>query len=435
MIASPEIGLIGVLVLLLLLLIGTPIGVSLGIVGIGGIILILGFEPAVIKSSVILFEILTKYELGTIPLFMFVAHMCFSANASRDFFDAAAKFVGHKKGGLALASIAGCAGFGAINGSSLATAATIGLVALPEMRKRGYDDGLATGAVAAGGTLGSMIPPAAALIVYGIIAEQSIGKLFTAAILPVFMQIAFYMIVITILVTIKPQLAPRTERAPWKERFQALGKVADMLALIFLMIGGISIGWFTPSESASIGGLGAIIIAVFRGRFSREVLSGAIYKTLKTSGMIITIITGALLFSVFISLTGLTDKIGEIISTLNAPKVVIVFVIAGLLLLLGSVLDGLALMLLTTPILLPIILSLGLSPIWFAIFLVKAMEIGFIHPPIGMNLYVIQSLSKDVSLGRVFMGVLPFLLADLVQLALIIIFPAIALYLPSVIAQ
>lgn len=435
MMATPETGLAGVAILLILLMTGMPIGAALGLVGIGGLVLCLGLEPAIIKSGVVLLETLIRYELGTIPMFLLVAHLCFSANASRDMFDAAAKFLGHKRGGLGFASIAGCAGFGSINGSSLATAATIGLVALPEMRKRGYDDGLATGAVAAGGTLGQMIPPSGALIVFGIIAEQSIGKLFTAALVPGITQALFYLLVVWLLVRWKPELAPATERAPWSERWKALLKVVDIALLVIVMIGGITFGLFTPTEAASIGGIGALIIAAIRRRLSLATLYNALFETLKTSGMIVTIVIGAILFSAFVSVTGLTDSIGSFITGLGAGPLVTVLVMAALLLLLGSVLDGLALMLLTTPILLPIIHQMGLSPIWFGIFLVRSMEIGFVHPPIGMNLYVIQGIAKDVPLGRIFMGVLPFLASDLLHLLLLVLFPVITLGLPELLGQ
>ncbi len=435
MMATPETGLLGVVVLLVLLMTGMPIGAALGLVGIGGLVLCLGLEPAIIKSGVVLLETLIRYELGTIPMFLLVAHLCFSANASRDMFDAAAKFLGHKRGGLGFASIAGCAGFGSINGSSLATAATIGLVALPEMRKRGYDDGLATGAVAAGGTLGQMIPPSGALIVFGIIAEQSIGKMFTAALIPGITQALFYLLVVWLLVRWKPELAPATERAPWPERWKALLKVIDIALLVVVMIGGITFGLFTPTEAASIGGIGALLIAATRRRLSFATLYNALFETLKTSGMIVTIVIGAILFSVFVSVTGLTESIGGFITGLGAGPLVTVLVMAVLLLLLGSVLDGLALMLLTTPILLPIIIEMGLSPIWFGVFLVRAMEIGFVHPPIGMNLYVIQGIAKDVPLNRIFVGVLPFLASDLVHLLLLILFPVITLGLPELLGQ
>jgi C4-dicarboxylate transporter DctM subunit len=435
MTASPLVGFLGVLVLLLVLTAGVPIGVALGLVGMAGMALILGFEPALIKSGVILFDTLSRYELGVLPLFLLMAHLCFAANASRDFFDAAARMIGHRRGGLALASIGGCAGFGTISGSSLATAATIGLVALPEMRKRGYSDELATGAVAAGGTLGQMVPPSGALIVFGIIAEQSIGKLFTAAIVPAITQVLLYCTVIVLLCHFRPGLAPATARATWPERRVALLRIVDIGVLILLVIGGIALGWFTPPEAGSVGAVGALLLCAWRRRLSWSALGQACRETLRTSGMIYVVIVGALIFSVFISLTGIAEQLSMLLASLTGNRIASLLVMAAVLLLLGSVLDGLALMLLTTPILLPIIQQMGLSPIWFGIFLVRAMEIGFIHPPIGMNLFVIHGIAKDVSIGRIFKGVLPFLAADFVHLLLLIFIPALVLALPKALGQ
>lgn len=420
-------GTLGVLALLLLLLAGTPIGVALGLVGLVGLTLTLGLEPALIKSSVLLFETMSRYELGTLPLFILMAHLCFAADASRDFFNVAARFLGHRRGGLAYASVAGCAGFGAINGSSLATTATIGLVAVPEMRSRGYSDALATGSVAAGGTLGQMIPPSGALIVYGIVAEQSIGSLFTAALVPGITQMLSYLLVIALLVVWRPAIAPALPRASWSERLSALRRMLDIGLLVLLVTGGIVIGWVTPSEAAAVGAAGAFLICLFRRRLNWSSLHRALAETLKTSGLIYLVIIGALIFAAFISVTGLTESISHGIAGLGLGPVGTMLLVALFLLLVGSVLDGLALMLLTTPILLPVVADLGLSPVWFGIFLVRAMEIGFVHPPIGMNLYVIQGVAPDVPLSRVFKGVVPFLLADLVHLVLLVVFPVIAM--------
>lgn len=424
-------GAIGVAALLILLTLGVPIGVAMGLVGLTGLILMLGFEPALIKSGVVLFETVTKYELGVLPMFLLMAHICFVAGASRDFFDAAARMIGHRRGGLALASIAGCAGFGTVSGSSLATAATIGLVGLPEMRKRGYSDALATGSIAAGGTLGQLIPPSGALIVFGILAEQSIGKLFMAAIVPGITQALFYIAAIVILCRFKPHIAPPSPKASWKERRAALLRVTDLAALVLIVMGGIALGWFTPTEAASAGAVLSLLLCALRGKFSWAALRESLADTLKTTGMIYVVIVGALIFSVFMSLTGLADQVSDLVDGLPGGAMFAVVVIAILLLLLGSVLDGLALMLLTTPILLPIIVNLGLSPIWFGIFLVRTMEIGFIHPPIGINLYVIQGIAKDVPLTRIFKGTLPFLAADFLHLSLLIAVPALALALPK----
>jgi C4-dicarboxylate transporter DctM subunit len=424
-------GLLGVIALLTLLTIGVPIGVAMGLVGLVGLVLLIGFEPALIKSGVVLFETVSRYELGVLPLFLLMAHLCFAAGASRDFFDAAARMIGHRRGGLALASIAGCAGFGAVSGSSLATAATVGLIGLPEMRRRGYSDALATGSIAAGGTLGSIIPPSGALIVFGILAEESIGKLFTAAIIPGVTQALFYMVAIVLLCRWRPSIGPATERASWAERRAALLRIVDVLGLVLLVLCGIALGWFTPTEAASVGATGSVLLCAWRGALTWGALRNALAETLRTAGMIYVVIIGALIFSVFMSFTGLAEHVSSFMNGLEGGQLIAVLVMTVLLLLLGSVLDGLALMLLTTPILLPIIEDLGLSPIWFGVYLVRTMEIGFIHPPIGINLYVIQGIARDVSLSRIFKGVLPFLAADFVHLGLLIAVPGLALWLPQ----
>lgn len=430
--ATSATALIGVGVLLVMLLAGVRIGVALGLVGIGGLAVILGPEAALIKSGVILVDTLTRYELGTLPLFLFMAHVFFSIDASRDLFDAAAKLVGHRRGGLAYASIAGCAGFGTINGSSLATTATVGLVAYPEMRRRGYADTLSTGTIAAGGTLGQMIPPSGALIVFGIIAETSIGDLFTAAIIPGITQALFYALVVFIMVRLQPGAAPAGERAPWRERWRALGRVWEIAALVLFIIGGISSGLISPSEAAAVGAAGALIIATMRGKLNRATLFTAFAETLRTSGLIYMILFGALIFAAFIGVTGLADAAGQAVSGLEMGTIATLVLLALILLLLGSLLDGLALMLLTTPIMLPIAQEVGMSAVWFGIFITRAMEIGFVHPPLGMNLYVMQGVAKDVSIGRIFKGVVPFLVSDFVHLGLLIVFPAIVMWLPDV---
>ena len=429
---TPEVaGLIGVVALLGLLALGVPIGVGLALTGLAGLALLISPEAAVIKGGVVSFEVISKYELGVLPLFLLMAHLCFAAGASRDFFDAAAKFLGHRRGGLALASIGGCAGFGAISGSSLATVATVSSVALPEMRKAGYDPGFASGALAAGGTLGSLVPPSGALIVFGIIAEQSIGKLFAASIVPGVTQGLFYMATIAILCALRPAVGPSAPRVAWRERLPAVRKIIDLLLLIVFVIGGLMIGWFTPTEAASVGVIGALLLWLLRGGITFAAFAGALRATLRTTGMIYVVIIGAILFSTFISVSGITDLLSRVVTDFHASRTIAIVVMALVLLLLGSFLDGLALMLLTTPIFLPIAVQLGFSPVWFGIFLVRTMEIGFVHPPLGLNVYVIQSMAKDIPLGTIFRGIVPFLVADFVHLAAIIAFPAMVLWLPG----
>jgi tripartite ATP-independent transporter DctM subunit len=424
-------GVIGVTALLALLALGVPIGIAMGAVGLVGLMLLLGPEPALIKSTVVFFEAVTRFELGVLPLFLLMAHFCFAAGASRDFFSAAAGLVGHRRGGLALATIAGCAGFGAVSGSSLATAATMGQIGLPEMRRRGYSTAFASGSVAAGGTLGSLTPPSGALIVFGIIAEQSIGKLFTAAIVPVVTQTLLYMAAIVILCHFRPSIAPPSPRIPWSERGRALLRIVDLAALVAIVLVGIAIGWFTPTEAASVGATLALVLCAVRKRLTWNAFCDALERTLRTSGMLYVVIIGALIFASFMSFTGLADQIAALVAHMDSGPTATIIVIALLLLLLGSVLDGLALMLLTAPILLPITTSLGISPIWFGIFFVRTMEIGFVHPPIGINLYVMHSIAPDIPIGRVFKGVLPFLAMDFLHLALLIAIPGMALWLPQ----
>jgi len=431
---SPElIGVLGLVLLLVVITMGVPIGVSLGLVGLAGIAVIISPEAALFKVGVVSFDVVSRYDLGVLPLFLLMAHLCFAAGASRDFFDVAARFIGHRRGGLALASVAGCAGFGAISGSSLATVATVGSAALPEMRRAGYDPGFACGALAAGGTLGALIPPSGALIVFGIIAEQSIGRLFAAAIVPGLTQALFYMFAISLLCYFRPALGPSSKRVNMRDRFLSLVKIIDIFFLVVLVIGGLTVGWFTPTEAASVGVALALILCAIRGALRFSVLVTAFVETLRTSGMIYLIIIGAMLFATFISITGIAEFMSNLVLDLDAGPVTAIIVMAFLFLVLGSFLDGLALMLLVTPIFLPIAVELGYSPIWFGIFLVRAMEVGFILPPLGLNAYVIHGIAKDIELSAIFKGIGPFLIADVLHLGLIIALPVVVLWLPSIV--
>lgn len=426
---------IGFLAVIALLLLRTPIGVALGLVGIVGLSVQISPEAAMIKAGVVVFHTVSKYELGVLPLFLFMAHVLFAAGVSSKIFDAAAKFVGHKPGGLAIASVAGCAGFGAISGSSLATAATMGLVALPEMRKAGYSPKLAAGALAAGGTLGSLIPPSAALIVFGVIAEQSIRDLFMAGVIPALSQAAMYMGVVWLLCRFNPALGPAQARAGWGARIKALGAIADIVILVVAVLSGIMIGWFTPTEAASVGAIGALGIAAFRRKLSRAMVAEALRKTLGTAGMIYVVIIGALTFGAFVSATDFAAFISDIVAQTPGGALGAILLMAVVLLVIGTFLDGMGTMLLTTPIFLPIIEAHGLSPIWFGIFLTRTMEIGLIHPPVGMNLYVIHGIARDISVMTIFRGVIPFLVADFIHIGLLIAFPAIAMWLPTVLGS
>ncbi len=429
---SPELmGYIGFFVMLALLAIGTPIGFALGLVGFVGLGFLITWEAAVIKVGVIGFDIATNYELGVLPMFLLMAHVCFATGASRAFFDVAARFWGHRRGGLAMASVGGCAGFGAVSGSSLATAATMGLVAIPEMRKHNYAPALAAGSVAAGGTVGSLIPPSGMLIVYGILTEQSIGRLFAAGVLPGLTQALFYLFAIVIWCGFRPQLGPAVDKSSWKERWEALKKTSDISILIIFVIGGLLLGWFTPTESGALGAFGAVAIGLVRGKLTLSSFMKALVDTLQTTGMLYAIIIGAFVLSTFIAASGVTDQVSELILRGNASQLEILIGIMIVFFFLGMFLDGMAMMALTIPIFFPIIQNAGIHPIWFGILLVRTIEIAMITPPVGMNVFVIQGIAKDISLRTIFGGVMPFLAADILHLALLIAVPTLSLFLPN----
>jgi tripartite ATP-independent transporter DctM subunit len=429
------VGLAGMLGLLLLLSVGVPIAAAMGLIGFAGLTVLLSPEAALVKSGILAFHSVSRYELGVLPLFVLMAHVCFASGATQKFFDAAAKMIGHRPGGLALASIAGCAGFGAVSGSSLATAATVGLVALPEMRKHNYSPALATGVLAAGGTLGVLVPPSGALIVFGIIAEQSIGKLFAAALLPGLTQALSYMLAIWIWCRLRPGLAPATPRASWHERLRALSGLTDISVLALGVLSGFLLGFFTPTEAASVGAASAFVLCAARGRLNFATATQALRQTLRTTGMIYAILIGAHIFSAFLSVSRIPERASQFVLDLHAGPLTAITVMALVLLVLGSFLDGLALMLLVTPVFLPIAVQLGWSAIWFGIFLVRTMEIGFVHPPVGMNVYVIHGLAPDIPLTAIFKGILPFLGMDFLHLALLILVPQLTLWLPSLLAH
>jgi tripartite ATP-independent transporter DctM subunit len=309
----------------------------------------------------------------------------------------------------------------------------MGLVALPEMKKAGYDPRLSTGSLAAGGTLGVLIPPSGALIVYGVIAEQSIGKLFTAAIFPGLSQAVLYLVVVWLICRLNPSLGPVQPRRPWRERLAALGGIADIMALVLFVLAGIVIGWFTPTEAAAIGCIGALVIAAARRKLAIAMLRNAVAETLRTAGMLYLVIIGALIFSAFVSATDFASLISSWVEAIPGGKFGAILLMVVVLLVLGMFLDGMGIMLLMTPIFLPIIQQYGLSPIWFGIFLVRTIEMGFLTPPVGMNVYVIHGIAPDIPVSTIFRGVVPFYLADLVHLAMLIVLPAITLWLPSVV--
>jgi tripartite ATP-independent transporter DctM subunit len=426
-----EITLLAFAILLLLVFLGLPLGFAMILVGAGGFAIIRNVTGALAMSSQQIVDISTNFGFSVLPLFVLMGAFVHRADLSRDLYDAANSWLGHRRGGLALATVVACGGFAAISGSSLATAATMTKVAMPPMRRYGYDGGLAAGTIAAGGTLGILIPPSVPMVIYGLLTETDIGMLFIAGIVPGMVMIALYAVSILIVTTIKPEWGPRAPRIPLSERWPYLARVWGVLALFMLVMGGIYGGIFTPTEAASIGAFGAMMFVLWRRRMTWRTFIGSLVEAGRTTGTIFTVGFGALIFSNFVNVAGLPRDLVAIIDAVNVSPIGVVLTICLILIVLGMVFDALAMILLTVPVFFPIIASLGLDPVWFGIIVIIVVEIGLITPPIGLNVFVVKSVAPDVPLGEIFKGIVPFFLASVAALALIILFPAIALFLPG----
>jgi tripartite ATP-independent transporter DctM subunit len=426
-----EISLLGFGILLLLVFLGLPLGFSMILVGAGGFAIIRNVTGALAMSSQQIVDISTNFGFSVLPLFVLMGAFVHRADLSRDLYDAANSWLGHRRGGLALATVVACGGFAAISGSSLATAATMTKVAMPPMRRYGYDGGLAAGTIAAGGTLGILIPPSVPMVIYGILTETDIGQLFIAGIVPGILMVGLYAASILVVTTARPEWGPRAPRVPLAERWPYLARVWGVVALFMLVMGGIYGGIFTPTEAASIGAFGAMMFVLWRRRLTWQTLIGSLAEAGRTTGTIFTVGFGALIFSNFVNVAGLPRDLVAIIDAVDVSPIGVVLVICLILIVLGMVFDALAMILLTVPVFFPIVASLGLDPIWFGIVVIIVVEIGLITPPIGLNVFVVKSVAPDVPLGEIFKGIVPFFFASVVALALIILFPAIALFLPG----
>lgn len=429
-----EIGLWSFPVLLLLIFLRIPIGLSMVIVGVAGNALIRGsMSPTLAQLKDLSFSTFSSYSLSIIPLFLLMGQFATLGGMSESLFKAAEKWLGHRKGGVAMAAIGACAGFGAICGSSLATAATMGKVALPELKKSGYSDSLATGVLAAGGTLGILIPPSVILVIYAILTEQNIAKLFVTAFVPGILAAIGYMITIAIFVRLKPGSAGSRERAPYRERFSALVSVWPVLLVFLLVVGGIYFGWFTPTEAAAIGAVGTGILALLSGGMNWDNFTKAILETATATAMIFFIIFGAGLFNSFLALSQLPQEVATFVITQGFSPWLVLTIILLLYLVFGCVMDSLSMILLTIPIFFPIIIGLdfGLPAsevgLWFGILVLIAVEVGLITPPVGLNLFIINNMAEDVPMLETYKGVLPFVIADIVRVILLVAFPTITL--------
>ena len=428
--SSLAIGLIGIIVLIVLLFSRMHIGIAMGLVGVGGFAAVVGLQPALGILRTVPFSVVSTQDFSVIPLFMLMGAFCLAAGLSEDLYKAVHTWMGHMRGGLAMATIVACALFAAISGSSLATVATIGAVAMPEMRRYKYDAALATGSIAAGGCIGILIPPSVILILYGLITEQSIAKLFLAGFAPGIMQGLFYILVIFILTRRNPALGPAGPSFTWKEKFKSLSKTWEVLVLFMTVIGGLYMGLFTPTEAAGIGAFGAFLVTVIRRRLTWANFREALKSTCLTSGMLFIIILGAMLFGYFLSVTRLPFELSAYVSGLEVNRYVILLAILLVMLLLGFIMDAMAIVLLTVPIFYPLVVGLGFDAIWFGILVVRVAEMGLITPPVGLNVYVMKGMT-DVPLQSIFRGITPFLISDVVQVALLIALPAIVLFIPN----
>ncbi|HMA15098.1 MAG: TRAP transporter large permease [Bacteroidota bacterium] len=436
---SLELGIWSFPILLALIFLRIPIGLAMLMVGFFGTWLVTGsWVPILAQMKSLTYDTFSNYSLSIVPLFLLMGQFATRGGMSQALFKAAETWLGHRKGGVAMAAVGACAGFGAICGSSLATAATMGQVALPELRRYGYSGSLATGCLAAGGTLGILIPPSVVLVIYAILAEQNIIKLFIAALVPGILAALGYMLTIAVYVRLKPGSAGLRERASYGERFRALVAVWPVLIIFALVIGGIYAGLFTPTEGAAVGAAGTGLVALANGGLTWRGLGEAITGTAISTGMIFFIVLGAAVYNGFLAFSQLPQETAMTVAALGVSPWLVLTVILLCYLVFGCVMDSLSMILLTVPIFFPIVsaLDFGLPPeemaLWFGVLVLIAVEVGLITPPVGMNLFVINSMAPDVPLGRTYSGALPFVVSDLLRVAILVLFPAITLALVRV---
>jgi C4-dicarboxylate transporter DctM subunit len=425
----------GFLVLFALAFAGVPLAFSLTAVGFAGFAYIVDIEPAFHMAGQVVHSAALSYTFSVLPMFILMGNFVARSRLADDLFVAAEAFVGHRPGGLARATVLACGGLAAVCGSSIATAATMVNVALPAMRKRGYDDGLAGGAIAIGGTLGILIPPSAVLLLYGIITQTDVIRLFAAGIVPGILAVTLHNLAIRVIVRLNPALGPAGPRVAWPERWVALGRVWGIIALFVLVMAGILGGAFTATEGGAIGAFGAFLFALLRKTMNRKILLEVLIETGLTSAMIFAIVFGALIFANFVEVSGLPTQLGQWLSQLAWPPYAVMIAILLLYILLGCLLESVSMIFLTVPLFFPLVMQLGYDRVWFGIILVIVIELGLIHPPLGMNLFVIKAMVPNMRMSTMVWGVLPFVGTLMLLLALVFAFPQLALWLPRVLMQ
>lgn len=425
------IGLIGLAILIIVLFSRMPVGFVMALIGVLGFSYVVSWEAGLRIMAKDFFGIFGSYSLTVVPLFILMGQVTFHAGISSRLFDTAYKFVGHLPGGLAMATVAACAGFAAVCGSTNAAAATMATVAMPEMKRYKYGDVLSTGTVAAGGSLGILIPPSVIFIIYGILTEQSIGKLFVAGVVPGIFLSALFGLTIYIWVRLRPEIAPRGPKTTFKEKLISLGGVGETLILFILVMGGLFIGFFTPTEAGAIGAGGAIVLGFIRRRLTWKGFMQALFESTRISCMVLVIVAGATVFGHFLAITRIPYALATWVSELALPNFGIMAFIILVYLVGGCFIDALALILLTIPIFYPVVTNMGYDPIWFGVIIVLVTQMGVITPPVGVNVYVVHGVVKDVPLESIFKGAFPFLIALILCALILIPFPQIALFLPS----
>jgi tripartite ATP-independent transporter DctM subunit len=423
--------LLGFGALFALLFLRVPIAFAAAFVGVAGFALLVGWQPAFALVGQTSLDTVLTYTLSTLPLFIMMGNFIAKSGMADELYEVSYAFFGHRPGGLAHATMLASGGFSAVSGSSIATAATMCRVALPSMRRYGYDDSLATGTIAAGGTLGILIPPSVVMVLYGLLTNLDIGRLFMAGIIPGILTIALYMGAIEVVSRMNPRLAPPGERTGLGKRIRMLRKTAPVLFLFLLVMGGIYFGVFTPTESAGIGATGAFLFALWRHSLTLKVLAEVLLETARTTVAMFMLLIGAILFSNFLNVSGMPGALAEWVSGLDVPPVAVIFAIVAIYVLLGCLLESISMMLLTVPVFFPIVQGLGYDLIWFGVLVVIVIEIGLITPPIGLNIFMLHSMQPDVPMSAIFRGVVPFLLADTVRVTLFVTVPATVLFLPN----
>lgn len=422
---------IGIAALLAMIAAGVPIAFAMTSVALVGIIAVIGLAPAFAILGQVFYDNGMSYTLSVMPLFVLMGNFVLKAGLADDMYAAANAWLRHYRGGLAMATIVACGGFSSVCGSSLATAATMARVSMPSMRRYGYSDALATGSIASGGTLGILIPPSIVLVLYGVIAQESIGKLFLAGILPGLVGVLGYLVAVRISMMLETHHTERLEALPFMDRVRATKGVIGILGLFVCVMGGIYLGIFTATEAAGIGATGAFLLALLRGRLTLKTLYEVLIETARMTTMLFLVLFGALLFSNFVNLAGMPGDLRGWIMSIGAHPTIVLLVILVIYLLLGAVLESISMMLLTVPVFLPVVTGLGVDPIWFGIFVVVAIEISLITPPVGLNVFVLKSIVPDVPTSTIFRGVIPFIAVDVVRILLLIAVPAMALLIPS----